>query len=59
MKRTDRELWYLSKELANEYPYTANDIYSFCHNVRPMLSWKTLSEREIRELLNKKMAKGY
>lgn len=40
MKRTDRELWYLSKE----YPYTANDIYSLCHNVRPMLSWKTMSE---------------
>ncbi|MGM0337690.1 hypothetical protein [Enterococcus sp. AZ007] len=58
MKRNDRELWYLSKELSEEYPYTANDIYSTLHNV-PGREWKTMSEKEMRELLDKRVVRGY
>lgn len=58
MKRNDLELWYLAKELSNEYPYSANDIYSFLHNLGGG-DWRTISEKEIRELLDSRVARGY
>lgn len=58
MKRNDRELWYLSQELAKVYPYTSNAIYSILHNIGGN-EWKTISEKEIRELLDRRVARGY